>query len=182
MPQSRPTAKTPAPTTTDAATGATPNGDQIATALGRIPSGLFVVTWKDAGQDRGMLASWVMQAGFVPPTITIAIAPGRELLASIDRGEVFTVNVLGEGQRPLLARFGRPVTNGDDPFAGLAIDRSLGGNAVLADSAGWLECRPFGRVGGDDTDHVIVLAEIVGGGSGPVDSPLVHLRKNGLRY
>ena len=46
--------QTPAPTDLDG----------FAAALGRIPSGLFIVSWRAADADRGMLASWVMQSGF----------------------------------------------------------------------------------------------------------------------
>ena len=129
-----------------------------------------------------MLASWVMQAGFNPPTITLAVAPGRELLAAIDRGATFTVNVLGEGQRPLLARFGRPAAPDEDPFADLPVTRTPRGSAALAEAAAWLECRGVGRVGGSDTDHCVVLAEVTAAGCGSGGDPLVHVRKNGLRY
>jgi len=69
----------------------------IATALGRIPSGLFVISWRHDGVDRTMLASWVMQAGFSPPAVSVAVAPTRELVAAIDRGIPFVVNILGVG-------------------------------------------------------------------------------------
>ena len=92
-----------------------PDGAQAAIpfALGRIPSGLFIVTWREAARDRGMLASWVMQAGFSPPMISIAVAPGRDLLAAIDSGARVVVNVLAESQRGLLARFGKPASAGE---------------------------------------------------------------------
>ena len=101
----------------------TPGGpvvtDATAAALGRIPSGLFVVTWRGreddaAAQDRAMLASWVMQGGFVPPLITIAVGTSRDLLAAIDQCTPFVVNVLGESQRSLLARFGRPAARSEE--------------------------------------------------------------------
>lgn len=129
-----------------------------------------------------MLASWVMQAGFAPPAITVAVAPGRDLLGAIGRGLPFVVNILGESQRTLLARFGRPAAQGEDPFAGLDIERATGGAAALATGAGWLECRCVGRVGGDATDHVVVLAEVIAAGNATAEPPLVHVRKNGLRY
>lgn len=129
-----------------------------------------------------MLASWVMQAGFVPPAVTIAVAPGRDLLDAIDRGLPFVINILGDSQRSLLARFGRPPAAGEDPFAGLVMERAAGGAPVLAGSTGWLECQAAGRVGGDTTDHVVVLAAVTAAGAGGADQPLVHLRKNGLRY
>jgi len=182
MTHSRPTTETPAPDSADRASSADAPLDAIAAAVGKIPSGLFVVTWRDAGHDRTMLASWVMQAGFDPPAITIAVAPTRDLLSAIEQRSTFAVNVLGDGQRPLLARFGRPIAAGEDPFAGLEITRSPSGNALLGESSGWLECRAMGRLGADAADHVVVVAEVVGGGPGRVEPPLVHVRKNGLRY
>jgi len=148
----------------------------IAAALGRIPSGLFVVAWRDGDLDRAMLASWVMQAGFAPPAVSVAVAPSRDLLAAIDRGGAFAISVLGDAQRPLLARFGKPTA---DAFAGLAVERTPSGVAVLTGAAAWLECRPAARVA--HGDHVLVVAEIIAGGA-TGGEPLVHVRKNGLRY
>ena len=149
-------------------------------ALGRIPSGLFVISWRDDGTDRTMLASWVMQAGFAPPSVSVAVAPTRELLVAIDRGITFVVNVLGEDQRGLLSRFGKPSIPGENPFSGLDTLRSPAGTAVLAAAPGWIECRGTGRTAAGD--HVVVVAEVIGGDSGSAGAPLVHVRKNGLRY
>jgi len=148
----------------------------IPTALGRIPSGLFVVAWREGDSDRCMLASWVMQAGFVPPQVSVAVAASRDLLAALDQGATFAVSVLGESQRSLLARFGKPAA---DAFAGLDLHRTASGAAVLSDAAAWLDCRPTARAA--HGDHVVVLAEVVAGG-GTGAEPAVHVRKNGLRY
>lgn len=166
---------------TASATSATAH-DGVATALARIPSGLFVVTWRDDEGDRGMLASWVMQAGFSPPAVTVAVAPGRDLLDAIDRGLPFVINILSDSQRSLLARFGRPPGAGEDPFANLVARRVTGDTPVLVESAGWLECRAVGRVGGDGSDHFVVLATVTAAGAEGGTQPLVHVRKNGLRY
>jgi flavin reductase (DIM6/NTAB) family NADH-FMN oxidoreductase RutF len=127
-----------------------------------------------------MLASWVMQAGFSPPSVSVAVAPTRDLLDAIDRGIPFVVNVLGDSQRVLLSRFGKPSNPGEDPFAGLDTLRTPGGTVALAAAAGWIECRGTSRAAAGD--HVVVVAEIVGGDSGSAGAPLVHVRKNGLRY
>lgn len=157
-----------------------PAGEGVAAALGRIPSGLFVVTWHEDGVDRSMLASWVIQAGFSPPSVALAVAPTRDLLAAIDRGTPFVVNLLGESQRPLLSRFGKPSAPGEDPFAGLDVVRSPAGVLALCGGSGWLECRLTTRTGGGD--HAVVVAEVTAGEAGPEGQPLVHVRKNGLRY
>jgi len=153
-----------------------PAAPEIATGLGRIPSGLFVVTWHDDGVDRCMLASWVMQAGFAPPQVSVAIGESRDLLAAVDRGQPFVVSVLAESQRGLLARFGKP---GPDAFTGLAVQRTASGAIALPDASAWLECRPTARAA--HGDHVVVLAEVVAAGGGGGE-PAVHVRRNGLRY
>jgi flavin reductase (DIM6/NTAB) family NADH-FMN oxidoreductase RutF len=152
----------------------------VALALGKIPSGLFIITWRHEGGDRGMLASWVMQAAFTPPAVTVAVAASRDLLATIAAGTQFVVNILGESQRSLLARFGRPAGPGEDPFAGLALARTASGAAALTAATGWLECR--GVTQATAGDHVIVVAEVMHAGSGSGELPLVHTRRNGLRY
>jgi len=166
------------PATNDAADG-------LAAALGRIPSGLFVITWREHGCDRGMLASWVMQAGFDPPLVTLAVAPGRDLLAAIEAGCLFVLNVLADTQRPLLARFGKPAVEGEDRFAGLGMGRAACGAPTLDGAAAWLECTAVSRTAGSDAvpaDHVVVLARVRSAATVPDAAPLVHLRKNGLRY
>jgi flavin reductase (DIM6/NTAB) family NADH-FMN oxidoreductase RutF len=164
---------------------ARPDGSPVGIALGRIPSGLFIVTWRDGDQDRGMLASWVMQAGFEPPMLTVAVAPSRGLLTAVESGTPFVVNVLADTQRPLLARFGKPAAAGENPFAGLAVRRPACGAPALTEAAAWLECSPVARTAGTAEiccDHVVVLARVTDAGTGPDAPPLVHMRKNGLRY
>ncbi|MDA0254275.1 MAG: flavin reductase family protein [Planctomycetota bacterium] len=156
--------------------------DTLAAALGRVPSGLFIVSWRAGEQDRTMLASWVMQAGFAPPLISVAVAAGRELLAALRDGQPFAVSVLAESQRGLLARFGKPPVDGDDPFAGLAIERTPAGLAALQEAAAWLECRPVGEATAAGADHVVVLGRIEAAGGQTNQPPVVHIRRNGLKY
>lgn len=163
------------PPQSDAA-ASSPAHEAIAAALGRIPSGLFVASWRDGDADRCMLASWVMQAGFAPPSVSVAIATSRDLLAALDRGQPFAVSGLGESQRSLLARFGKP---SDDAFVGVEVQRTPAGCAVLTEAACWLECRAVARAA--HGDHVVVVAEVTAGG-GTGAAPLVHVRRSGLRY
>jgi flavin reductase (DIM6/NTAB) family NADH-FMN oxidoreductase RutF len=159
-----------------------PAADQIAAALGRVPSRLFVVTWRSGDSDHPMLASWVMQAGFAPPLVSVAVGPPRELLAAVRDGQPFVVNILADSQRSLLGRFGKPPADGEDPFAGLAVERTPAGLVALGEAAAWLECRPVGEAVAGGADHVVVLGRIEAAGGRTGQQPLVHLRRNGLRY
>jgi flavin reductase (DIM6/NTAB) family NADH-FMN oxidoreductase RutF len=160
------------------AAGSGGDTETIGAALGRIPSGLFVISWRDQEADRAMLASWVMQAGFLPPAISVAMARSRGLIEALAAGSPFVVNVLAEAQRSLLSRFGKPT---DEPFAGLDVVRTPTGCAAIAGAAAWLECRELFRADGP-ADHLVVVAEVIGGSTPENAQPLVHLRRNGLRY
>ena len=162
--------------------------EAIGSILGRIPGGLFVVTWQEEAVDKTMLTSWLMQAGFNPPAISIAVGNGRHFLAAVGSGNFqFVVNVLSENQRRLLGKFGKPPAIEGEPFAGINIWRSPCGAGILQESVGWMECkaRPVFLPAGPEQssgDHAIVVADILTGEVSSTDQPIVHLRKSGLHY
>jgi flavin reductase (DIM6/NTAB) family NADH-FMN oxidoreductase RutF len=150
-----------------------------AAALGRIPSGLFVLTAAHGGQETGMLASWVQQCSFDPPMVSVAVRKGRPLLEWLTDGAAFAVNVIGEGQKNFVAHFGKGFDPGEPAFTGLDVDRS-GGAPVLTAALAHLHLRAAGRL--DAGDHVIVLGRVVGGAASHDGRPTVHVRKSGLHY
>ncbi|HEY2880965.1 MAG TPA: flavin reductase family protein [Pirellulales bacterium] len=153
----------------------------VATMLGRIPSGLFILTCAHEGQETGMLASWVMQAGFEPPSVTVAVKQGRYVADWLAAGKAFVLNTIGEEHKSLISHFGRGFEPGEPAFTGLNITRTAAGLPALADALGHLECRPIGQT--KSGDHIIFLAEVLAGSVSSVDGkPYVHLRKNGLKY
>ncbi|MEX1045493.1 MAG: flavin reductase family protein [Chthoniobacterales bacterium] len=148
-------------------------------ALGRVPSGLYAVGAMDEGRRIGMLCSFVEQAGFEPPTISIALGVDRPLRAVVERGGMFAVNILGTEDKKLLAAFasGRE----EDPFARFALVENGHGLPQLAEALAWLACRPCGSVAAGD--HVVYVAEVVEGCLHREDGePMIRLRKNGLSY
>src|SRR5438874_8727460 len=78
------------------------DGDKArAAALGRVPSGLFVLTARHGTRETGMLASWVQQCSFDPPQVSMAVRKGRDVLDWLADGAAFVLNVLAEGQKQL---------------------------------------------------------------------------------
>jgi flavin reductase (DIM6/NTAB) family NADH-FMN oxidoreductase RutF len=152
----------------------------MAAALGRVPSGLFVVTMRQGAAETGMLASWVQQCAFAPPHISLAIQRGRPLTAWLTDGAHFRVNILDDTQTDMIAHFGRGFEPGEPAFEGLEVERPGGGPPVLSEALAYLECRVTGRcpVG----DHDLFLAEVVGGRMLGEGHPMVHVRKSGLHY
>jgi flavin reductase (DIM6/NTAB) family NADH-FMN oxidoreductase RutF len=149
-------------------------------ALGRVPSGIFILTAGTGDRATGMLASWVMQAGFEPPTVSVAVNLDRHICDWITDGEPFVLNIVAENQSELLKHFGKGFEPGDSAFEGLPIRHCARGVTVLDDCLGHLECEPTGHV--DSGDHRIFLARVVRGATAGDAAPMIHVRKTGRRY
>jgi flavin reductase (DIM6/NTAB) family NADH-FMN oxidoreductase RutF len=148
--------------------------------LGQIPSGLFVLTARHKEQETGVLVSWVMQAGFEPPAVSVAVRVGRLACEWLDAGTPFVLNLLPADDKAHLKHFGRGFGPEESAFAGLEIDRTPGGIPVLRDIVGHLECKPLRAI--DSGDHRLFVAEVVGGGGKEGASPAVHIRRSGRNY
>lgn len=152
----------------------------LAAALGRVPSGLFVLTVRHGKQETGMLASWVQQCSFDPPQVTAAVRKGRYVLDWLADGTRFAVNVLGEGQKPLVVHFGKGFEIGEPAFDGLEVRRTGEAAPVLLASHAYLDCRVAGRF--DAGDHVLVVGRVIAGAVLHDARPATHVRKSGLHY
>jgi flavin reductase (DIM6/NTAB) family NADH-FMN oxidoreductase RutF len=149
--------------------------------LGRVPTGLFIVTAENAGQRAAFLASWVCQAGFNPPALSVAIKQDRPIMRQLSRGATLAVNLIGKDDRALMARFARGFSIHEDPFAGSSIERTDGGTPYLPESLGFMECRVM-RLLEPSTEHNLVVAEVIGGRMLKDGEPWVHIRRSGDNY
>jgi flavin reductase (DIM6/NTAB) family NADH-FMN oxidoreductase RutF len=162
------------------ATGDIEPSESLAAALGRIPSGLFVLTMRNGDNETGMLASWVQQCSFDPPQVSVALNKTRDALAWLPDGAVFVLNIIPEGGKTLVAHFGKGFAPNEPAFEGLKITREHETPPVLLASHAYLVCRVVSRV--DAGDHVLVIGRVTAGAVLHDGKPTVHLRKNGLRY
>jgi flavin reductase (DIM6/NTAB) family NADH-FMN oxidoreductase RutF len=149
--------------------------------LGRVPSGIFILTIGTGSRATGMLASWVMQAGFDPPTVSVAVKQGRYVCDWLTAGEPFVLNLVGESQKEFLKHFGKGFAPDEPAFEGLQITHCARGVPILKDAIGHMECEPIGHV--DSADHRVFLAKVVRGKMIEKDAkPMVHIRTSGARY
>ncbi|MCK6457871.1 MAG: flavin reductase family protein [Phycisphaerae bacterium] len=153
--------------------------EQIARALGRIASGCFILTARAGTKRTGMLASWVQQAGFEPPAVSVAVRKGRAIESLIDESKHFALNILGEDPVAMFKHFGRGFTLDEDAFAGLDAKDCAGG-IVIANRIGRLSCRVTGKH--DAGDHWLYVGEVIDAEGDDAQRPYVHLRRNGMNY
>jgi len=155
-------------------------------ALGRVVGPLCVLTTQK-GEDSGrlsgaMVASWVSQASFNPPGLTVAVAKDRAVEALLHCGDRFALNLLAEGRETgPMRQFLQPFPPGSDRFAGLELEQSPGGQPLLSEALGWLEATVRQRM--ECGDHWLLYAEITAGSLLDAGgSTAVHQRRSGANY
>src|SRR5262249_36388189 len=153
---------------------------RLGAALGRIPSGLFILTARRGDAESGMLVSWVQQCGFEPPALSLAVPRDRDLLAWLSDGAPFTLNILEEDQTDMIAHFGRGFALGQPAFEGLEVERAGGEGPVLCEALAYLHCRVTSRCPAGD--HELVVGRVVAGRVLQEGRPMVHVRKSGWHY
>lgn len=158
--------------------------EKITPLLGRIPSGVFIlVAGNGEGQQTGMLASWVQQASFEPPQVTVAVNKSRYLNDWLTAGSPVTINQVRQNDPALFRHFGKGFDPDVDAFADIDSEDADCGLPQLPDAMATLEGEITSHM--EAGDHVIYLVTITSGKAhqDPGDfEPFVHVRKNGFSY
>ena len=155
------------------------NRETTGPALGKIASGLYIATAIVNGEPLGMLCSFVEQAGFEPPTISIAVGPGRPIVSAFEGSGLFGLHVLGKDNNALLKAFAR----GDNPaaFFELKLVENAFGIPQFADALAFLACKITGMLPAGD--HTVYVAEVLEGALQQEGAePMVRVRANGFGY
>jgi flavorubredoxin/flavin reductase (DIM6/NTAB) family NADH-FMN oxidoreductase RutF len=154
--------------------------DRTAQAVGRVIGSLCVLAAKRGEVSSAMLASWVTQASFNPPGLTVAIAKDRAVESLTHTGDKFVLNILKEGMN-VRRHFLKPFAPGEDRFAGLDTQDAENGCPIINDALAYLECTVKSRM--DCGDHWLVYAVVDNGKViQSTGMTAVHHRKSGSQY
>lgn len=153
----------------------------VGKALGKIPSGIGILTTAHGEEKSGTLVSWFQQCSFEPPMISLAMRRGRAAEGVLGKAKKFVLNLLHTNQKDMLKHFGKGFKPGEDPFVGLEIENaSFSGLPVLKQSLVYLDCEV--RYVHEAGDHQLIVGEVVGAGMEEEGQPMVHLRRSGFTY
>jgi flavin reductase (DIM6/NTAB) family NADH-FMN oxidoreductase RutF len=155
---------------------------RIEQAVGRLVGSVCVVTTKQGELSGAMLASWVSQATFNPPGLTVAVAKDRAIESLMHSGGNFVLNILPEGKHlGLMKHFLKPFGPGEDRFAGVATQESENGCPILSDALAYLECSVRNRM--ECGDHWLIYSVVENGKLLQQEGvTAVHHRKSGSHY
>ncbi|MEO0707230.1 MAG: diflavin flavoprotein [Cyanobacteria bacterium J06649_5] len=151
-------------------------------ALGRISSGLYIITATKGDVSSAMLASWITQASFEPLGFTVAVAKDRAIESFMQVGDTFVLNILEEGNHlPLMKHFLKRFPPGADRFAGIRTRPAENKSPILADALAYLECEVSSRM--ELSDHWLVYCTVDNGKVAKDEAQTaVHHRKVGNYY
>lgn len=134
-------------------------GSTVEQAVGRIVGSLCVLTIQRNEVSTAMLASWVSQATFNPPGLSISVAKDRAIESYLYEGDRFVLNIL-EQSKQLRKHFMKRFAPGENRFTDVQVERVEGG-LVLADGLAYLECRVAQRM--ECGDHWLIYAIVENG-------------------
>ncbi|WP_413172364.1 diflavin flavoprotein [Anabaena azotica] len=151
-------------------------------ALGRISSGLYIVTTKKGDISGAMIASWVTQASLQPLGFTIAVAKDRAIDSLLQIGDRFVLNVLEEGNyQDLKKHFLKRLHPGADRFTGVKTQTANNGSPILTDALAYMECEVVTSM--ECSDHWILYCTVENGRVSKPDAvTAVRHRKVGNYY
>ncbi|MEH1868725.1 MAG: diflavin flavoprotein [Nostoc sp.] len=155
---------------------------ELEKALGRITTGLYIITAKKGEIQSAMLASWVTQASLEPLGVAIAVSKDRAIESLMHVGDRFVLNVLEEGKyQGLMKHFLKRFPPGADRFAGVKTYPANNGSPVLAEALAYMECQITSRM--DCGDHWVIYSTVQTGRVSKLDAlTAAHHRKIGNHY
>lgn len=156
------------------------NSSQL--AMGRVVGSLCVVTSRDEEAVSAMLASWVSQASFDPPGITIAVKKDRGMETMLQPGNTFAVSMVPERlEKPIMKAMTQPFEPGADRLAKVAHkDSEVSGCPIIEGANAVLDCSVVSRM--EAGDHWIVYGKVEAGKLNSEELTAVHHRKVGNHY
>lgn len=153
----------------------------VGSALGAIPSGLFILTAAHEDRRLGLLVAWVQQACFEPPMVSVAIQKGMPIMPLVSESRHFALCQLGSDDRTLTRKFANASDPGDDPFLGVNLVKPvLAKLPILANARSYMECELNCHMDVEG-DHDLFVGTVRHAMHKPPFSPAVHIREDGYR-
>jgi flavin reductase (DIM6/NTAB) family NADH-FMN oxidoreductase RutF len=145
-------------------------------AMAQFASGVTIVTTVDEGVRYGMTVAAFSSVSLTPPMALVCIANSASARGPIERAGRFAVNILGQDQVGLGARFAGMVKGVVDRFDGVATREGITGSPILLGCLAVVECRLRHAYPGGD--HTIFVGDVVFAEATPACEALLHYSRN----
>lgn len=156
--------------------------EEVSQALKKITYGFYIVTTRKPSEemstrDKDYIAaatvSWVSQASFDPPQVTVAIQKQTDLHETVEKSRIFAVNIVGKDDQDMLKPFAEGSNIEGNKINGFTFKDGETGAPILDEVPAYFECKVINDF--SDGDHSVYLGEVVAGETRNPDAvPLVE--------
>lgn len=147
-------------------------------ALRMFSYGVYVLTSENDGDYCASTITWVSQASFEPPLISVCIKRGSVSYEIVKKRGKFFLHLLGENQKDMALSFFKPtiLEHGKLNGHGFNLENDL---PLLIDVSAYIQCKVIEIL--ENGDHPLFLAEVVDANVNSDSKPL-ELRTTGWSY
>jgi len=126
-------------------------------ALGRFPSGVCIVTTRDAdARPRGFTASAFSSLSLDPPLVLVCLDQKAESHEVFQAAQTFAISILASHQMAIAIQF---ATKSAEKFGGVAVAAGTEtGHLLIPEAVVHLECKMHQTVSAGD--HTILIGEV----------------------
>jgi flavin reductase (DIM6/NTAB) family NADH-FMN oxidoreductase RutF len=128
-------------------------------ALLMIPYGLYVIGVADGSTISAFTANFLSQCSFRPPLLMMGVNREGRAHAVLEKGKVFSVNILASDQKEIAAAFFKSPAATGSRFGAYEFETGQTGAPLLLDAPACVECRLVGLY--PLGDHSVVVGEVV---------------------
>ncbi|MBC7922523.1 MAG: flavin reductase family protein [Ferruginibacter sp.] len=166
--------------------------DSVSESLKKITYGYYILTTRKDSLELTTRAEdyvaagtvcWVSQVSFEPKMVMVAVEKDSDLNETIQKSQVFALNVLGQKNQPLIERFSRKTDVQDEAHQlnGYRFEDGETGAPLLTDTVASLECRLVDAITLKG-DHMIFIGEVVNAVVRDAEEPLLTDQEAGYKY
>ena len=149
--------------------------------LRKITYGMWVLTTGTDDELEASSVTWLMQVGFTPPLVAVALKKDTRLAELVKKHRAFTAHLLSAEQQELASSFIKPTVINAGRIAGLAFKPApVTGTPLLDGFPCWFEARVTEIV--EPGDHAVAIAELVGVGAADLEAKPFTLAQAGWNY
>ncbi|MFQ6610364.1 MAG: flavin reductase family protein [Fidelibacterota bacterium] len=134
------------------------NKDEKKYLLKQFSHDVFILASRDKEKFCASTVTWVSQASFDPPLLSVCIKRKSQSFHIIQNRGAFILHCLDQKQKDIAADFFRPTVKEKDCLNNHTFKFSTSNLPILTEPPAYFECKVVGML--DKGDHPIFLAEI----------------------
>lgn len=149
--------------------------------LWSLPTGLYVLGSAAGGRRNLMTLNWATQVATDPKLVAVSVEAAAVTHDLVNRGRVFTLNVLPREERAIVRKFVKPLDDDGDPaqLAGFPVHAAATGAPILESAVAWLDCRVVHDV--PCGSHTVFMGEVLDCAESPLEGSEGVLRMEDTR-